>query len=154
MTRSADTWSARQVYLAADASKGSLTAAIRAGHIDPVELSHVDVLILRVAIVLANWNPTGDRRPANQIRPVAGWERAAVAVTRDAAARNEIRLSTLLVVSHRGVSMETASDRAATMVTQMTGDGAVALCLPIGLWWHTYRTAPESPSRDLAGARS
>ncbi|MDQ1743811.1 MAG: hypothetical protein QOE23_2150 [Pseudonocardiales bacterium] len=32
MTRSADIWSARQVYLAADASKGSLIAAIRAGH--------------------------------------------------------------------------------------------------------------------------
>ncbi|MDQ1743810.1 MAG: hypothetical protein QOE23_2149 [Pseudonocardiales bacterium] len=104
--------------------------------------------------MLANWNPTGDRRPANQIRPVAGWERAAVAVTRDAAERNEIRLSTLLVVSHRGVSMETASDRAATMVTQMTGDGAVALCLPIGLWWHTHPTEPESSPRDLAGTRS
>lgn len=154
MTRSAATWSARQVYLAAGASKGSLTAAIRAGHIDPLELSHVDVLILRVAIVLANWNPTGDRRPANQIRPVAGWERAAVAVTRDAAERNEIRLSTLLVVSHRGVSMETASDRAATMVTQMTGDGAVTLCLPIGLWWHTRSSAPETTSRDLAEAHS
>lgn len=153
MTRSADIWSARQVYLAADASKGSLIAAIRAGHIDPLELSHVDVLILRLAIVLANWNPTGDRRPANQIRPVAGWERAAVAVTRDAAERNEIRLSTLLVVSHRGVSMETASDRAATMVTQMTGDGAVALCLPIGLWWHTLPAEPEGSSRDLADSR-
>lgn len=153
MTRSADIWSARQVYLAADASKGSLTAAIRAGHIDPLELSHVDVLILRIAVVLANWNPTGDRRPANQIRPVAGWERAAVAVTRDAAERNEIRLSTLLVVSHRGVSMETASDRAANMVTQMTGDGAVALCLPIGLWWQTHLTEPESSRRALADAR-
>lgn len=154
MTRSADTWSARQVYLAANASKGSMTAAIRAGHIDPLELSHVDVLILRVAVVLANWNPTGDRRPANQIRPVAGWERAAVAVTRDAAERNEIRLSTLLVVSHRGVSMETATDRAATMVTQMTGDGAVALCLPVGLWWHNRSAEPESASRELAEARS
>lgn len=75
-------------------------------------------------------------------------------MTRDAAERNEIRLSTLLVVSHRGVSMETASDRAATMVTQMTGDGAVALCLPIGLWWHTHPTEPESSPRDLAGTRS
>jgi hypothetical protein len=154
MTRSVATWSARQVYLAANSSKGSLTAAIRAGHIDPLELSHVDVLILRVAVVLANWNPTGDRRPANQIRPVAGWERAAVAVTRDAAQRNEIRLSTLLVVSHRGVSMETASDRAATMVTQMTGDGAVALCLPVGLWWHNRAAEPESSPRELAEARS
>ena len=154
MTRSADIWSARQVYLAANASKGSMTAAIRAGHIDPLELSHVDVLILRVAVVLANWNPTGDRRPANQIRPVAGWERAAVAVTRDAAERNEIRLSTLLVVSHRSVSMETASERAATMVTQMTGDGAVALCLPIGMWWQSLLSEFDSSARNLAEAHS
>lgn len=154
MTRSVETWSARQVYLAANVSKGSMTAAIRAGHIDPLELSQVDVLILRVAVVLANWNPTGDPRPANQIRPVAGWERAAVAVTRDAAERDEIRLSTLLVVSHRGVSMETASDRAATMVTQMTSDGAVALCLPIGLWWHMHRGDAERSPRYLADARS
>jgi len=126
-----------------------LTAAIRAGHIDPLELSQVDVLILRVAVVLANWNPT-----ANQIRPVAGWERAAVAVTRDAAERNEIRLSTLLVVSHRGVTMETASERAATMVTQMTGDGAVALCLPIGMWWQSLLSEFDSSARNLAEAHS
>lgn len=41
MTRSANTWSARQVYLAADASKGSMTAAIHAARIDPLELSYV-----------------------------------------------------------------------------------------------------------------
>ncbi len=128
----ADKWSLRQVSLAAGVSLATARAVVRVGHLDATALGVGDVVVLKVAAMLASLQPIGELRPANTARLVPQRELDAVSLVRTAGLHLD-EMATLVVTADSACLAQTIAQVSAATLEPVTL-GLPYLALPVGRW--------------------
>ena len=136
-------WSLRYVAELAGVTHATARSVARAGHLNPTNLTAIDVVVLQAASMLGSLQPVGEVRPANTARVVLSRERHAIALVRSAGIY--VPAEAVLVVTPEHALLPTTL----AMVTARTIEAVVSaqpyLALPIGAWAQQLRARPDTP---------